>query len=162
MHTSRFQLSLVAALSVGLGLSLSSSDAIGYPAGAAVSLGSNPVTSTGGSLEPWSTTEIATAPADADLVLTDLILGVTSSNYGCRASFAVHVEDDLGQVLGVFGLSRGELTQTEPTSLVSNFNSGIRVAAGRTASIRVDSHYDNCGSSYWQIRYTATGYHAQP
>ena len=39
MVTSRFQLGLIATLAVGLGFSLSSSEAIGYPAGAAVSLG---------------------------------------------------------------------------------------------------------------------------
>ena len=162
MQTSRFQLGLMATLAVGLGFSLSSSQAIGYPAGAAVSLGSNPVVSTGGGLEPWSSVEVLTAPADSDLVITDVLLGVTSSAYYCRASFSVYLEDESGQVLGDFALSRGELDQTEATSLVSNFNSGIRVAAGSTMSIRVYSHYDNCGSSYWTVRYTASGYYAQP
>ncbi len=37
MVTSRFQLGLIAALAAGLGFSLSSSEAVGYPAGAAVS-----------------------------------------------------------------------------------------------------------------------------
>ena len=43
MQTSRFQLGLIATLAVGLGFSLSSSDAVGYPAGPAVSLGTNPI-----------------------------------------------------------------------------------------------------------------------
>ena len=43
MQTSRFQLGLIAALAMGLGLALSSSPAIGYPAGAAVSFGANPL-----------------------------------------------------------------------------------------------------------------------
>ncbi len=162
MKTSRFQLGLIATLALGLGFSLASSQAIGYPAGAAVSMGSNPLMSVGGSLEPWSSVELATAPAGQDLVITDVVLGATSSAYYCRGSFSVHVEDDSGAVLGEFALSRGELTQTEPTSLVSNFNSGILLSAGRTANIRVSSHYDNCGSSYWSFRYTASGYYAQP
>ena len=162
MQTSPFQLGLMATLAIGLGFSLSSSPAIGYPAGAAISMGANPVMSVGGSVEPWSTVEVATAPADSDLVVTDIVLGVTSTNSGCRASFSVYLEDDAGQVLGDFALSRGELDSTEATSLVSIFNSGIRVAAGRTLSARVDTHYDNCGSSYWSVRYTASGYYAQP
>ena len=43
MQTSRFQLGLIATLAVGLGFSLSSSEAVGYPSGAAVSMGANPV-----------------------------------------------------------------------------------------------------------------------
>ena len=43
MQTSRFQLALISALSIGLGLSLATTDAVGYPAGSAVSLGANPV-----------------------------------------------------------------------------------------------------------------------
>jgi hypothetical protein len=162
MQTSRFQLGLIATLAVGLGFSLSSSQAIGYPAGAAVSTGFNPVMSVGGSVEPWSTVEVATAPADSHLVLTDIVLGLTSTAYSCRGSFSVYFEDDTGKVLGDFALSRGELQQSESTSMVSNFNSGLRVAAGRIVSARVYSHYDNCGSSYWTVRYTASGYYARP
>ena len=71
MHTSRFQLSLIATLAVGLGFSLSSSQAVGYPAGAAVSLGANPLWSHGG-MSNASSAVIFTAPADKDMVLTDL------------------------------------------------------------------------------------------
>jgi hypothetical protein len=162
MQTSPFQLGLMATLAIGLGFSLSSSPAIGYPAGAAISMGANPVMSIGGSVEPWSAVEVATAPADSDLVLTDIVLGLASTDPGCRASFSVYLEDDSGQVLGDFALSRSELDKSAPTPLVSNFNSGIRVAAGRTLSVRVDTHYDNCGSSYWTTRYTVSGYYAQP
>ncbi len=48
MQTSRFQIGLITAMAAGLGATLTSSDAIGYPAGAAISLGANPVWSTGG------------------------------------------------------------------------------------------------------------------
>jgi hypothetical protein len=50
MVTSRFQLGLIATLAVGLGFSLSSSEAIGYPAGPVVSLGANPIVSVGGTI----------------------------------------------------------------------------------------------------------------
>ena len=69
MVTSRFQLGLIATLAVGLGFSLASSDAIGYPAGAAVSLGSNPVISVGGTISSTSV-ELFTAPVDQDVVVT--------------------------------------------------------------------------------------------
>jgi hypothetical protein len=38
----------------------------------------------------------------------------------------------------------------------------VGVAAGSTLSIPVNSHYDNCGSSDGTVRYTASGYCAQP
>ena len=54
MQTSRFQLGLIATLAVGLGFSLASSDAVGYPAGAAVSMGTNPLWAKGGTSVEFS------------------------------------------------------------------------------------------------------------
>ena len=48
MHNSSFQIVFVAILAGGLGYSIASGRAQGYPAGAAVSLSSNPVVSAGG------------------------------------------------------------------------------------------------------------------
>ncbi len=50
MHTSHFQLGLISVLSLALGISLSSSAAEGYPAGATVSTGSNPIINSGGAI----------------------------------------------------------------------------------------------------------------
>jgi hypothetical protein len=52
MQTSHFQLGLIATLAVGLGFSLASSNAVGYPAGSAISFHNNPVVSIGGTRGP--------------------------------------------------------------------------------------------------------------
>ena len=71
MQTSRFQLGLIAALAVGLGFSLSSSDAVGYPAGAPISLGSNPMWSQMGTVERGGgSVDVLTVPVDQVAVVT--------------------------------------------------------------------------------------------
>jgi hypothetical protein len=47
MVTSRFQLGLIATLAIALGFTLASSEAVGYPAGSAVSFHENPVVAIG-------------------------------------------------------------------------------------------------------------------
>ena len=73
MQTSRFQLGLIATLAAGLGAALSSSPAIGYPSGPVVSSGTNPVWAIGGTL-PGETRTVLTAPADQDMVVTDVLI----------------------------------------------------------------------------------------
>jgi len=72
MQTSRFQLGLIATLAVGLGFSLSSSEAVGYPAGPVVSLGTNPLWSDGGSIGAYETKEVLTVPVGQTFVVTGL------------------------------------------------------------------------------------------
>ena len=99
MQTFRSQLGLIATLAVGLGFSLASSQAIGYPAGAAVSLGSNPLWTYGGSLRSASSSDTPTtlfdAPSDQDMVLTDLSLGSTDAG-----AYPIGLLLDDGTVLG--------------------------------------------------------------
>ena len=70
MQTSRFQLGLMAVLAVGLGFSLASSDAIGYPSSSVVSLGSNPLWSRTGTVGHCSTTDLLTVPSGQVAVVT--------------------------------------------------------------------------------------------
>jgi hypothetical protein len=80
MQTSRFQLGLIATLAVGLGFSLSSSEAVGYPAGAAISMGSNPTWSKGGVLSGDDNSIVIEAPTDQSVVFTDVALSLSSTN----------------------------------------------------------------------------------
>ena len=87
MVTSRFQLGLIATLAVGLGFSLSSSEAIGYPAGAAVSLGANPVWSSAGRLESGEgSRELVVVAPEKDLVITDVVLTFDCTNCSPQVS----------------------------------------------------------------------------
>jgi len=161
MQTSRFQIGLIAVMAAGLGYTISSSRADGYPAGAAVGLGSNPLVSFGGSLAPDSAVDLTTVPGGTDLIVTDVVLHLTGEN-GCKMSGFARLVDDTGRNLGEFGLSRGELHQVAIVEPSGHFVSGLPLEAGRTLRMETGRHYDNCGVSYWQIRYTVSGYYAQP
>jgi hypothetical protein len=160
MQTSRFQLWLIATLAVGLGFSLASSDAVGYPAGAAVSMGTNPVVSSGGMISD-ATTDAVSAPGGQVLVVTDLLLSMNNSN----CSSYVTLQNSAGDIMAAAKLhsfyervDRGSygqaVTQSTPTIFKHSFGSGVPVQPGEALSI-VES--GGC-----QVAYTVSGYHAQP
>jgi len=141
MITSRFQLGLIATLAVGLGFSLASSKAIGYPAGAAVSLGANPVWSTAGAVGVSTTITVIEAPAGQDVVITDL------SMY-CSSTAHLFLRLDDGTLVGRYRVVDG-------AGLVDrSLNSGILVPAGRSVQLENES-----GS---KVFYNYSGYYAQP
>ena len=143
MVTSRFQLGLIAALAVGLGFSLSSSEAIGYPAGAAVSLGANPSWNSAGEISGSGEETLVTAPVGQDVMVTDLNL---STNYGTQQVELV-LED--GTLVGKYRVRSGASGDVD-----RSMTTGIRVSAGETLSVKYSSGYS--------IFYNVTGYYAQP
>ena len=146
MQTSRFQLGLVATLAIGLGFSLSSSQAIGYPSGSAVSMGSNPVWAQGGNFS-GGTAGYITAPADQDMVVTDILL---STRYSLeRANLTLEDGTNVGQAI-----IHGYDSDRPATPLSHQFSSGIRIPAGTYLQIN--------GSWGGDVDYTFSGYYAQP
>ena len=154
MQTSRFQLGLIATLAAGLGFSLSSSEAVGYPA-SAVSFGSNPVWSKGG-LVTESPEVVVTAPIGSDVVVTDVVLTFSDSNCYPR----VEIKDDAGEVLASFKLFLNQDSDKthQPTNIQHAFKSGIPVASGTSLSM---SQYYSAGTCS-EVNYTLSGYYAQP
>ena len=146
MQTSRFQLGLIATLAVGLGFSLASSDAVGYPAGAAVSMGTNPLWSRGGSVDSSSVSRI-NAPADQDMVVTDLLL---STPYHVEW-VTLTLEDGTNVGRAVLHGHTGERTAMV---FSHKFASGIRIPAG--SYLQIDEAVGN------GLEYTLSGYYAQP
>jgi hypothetical protein len=141
MVTSRFQLGLIATLAVGLGFSLASSEAVGYPAGAAVSLGTNPVWSTAGTVGGSTTITVIEAPADQDVVITDL------SMY-CSGAAHLFLRLDDGTLVGRYRV-------VDNAGLVNrSLNSGILVPAGRSVQLENESSPT--------VFYNYSGYYAQP
>ena len=153
MQTSRFQLGLIATLAVGLGFSLASSEAIGYPSGAAVSFGANPVWSVGGQIDSSGTTVVFTAPPEQDAVITDLYITSTCFNCTPRVTIETATERLASYRYRQFrdGGSVYEAIETHP--IKQTFQSGLRVPAGEAVSINLSSH---------SIDYTLSGYYAQP
>ena len=142
MQTSRFQLGLIATLAVGLGFSLASSHAAGYPAGATVSMGSNPLWSVGGAP---SSTETLTAPSDQDMIITDVHFSNTDAHW-------LRLEMQLAGATVASFVSDGTTDRPQ-----ISLQSGIRVPAGQTMTMGFDGYY---GLS--SARYTLSGYYAQP
>ena len=152
MHTSRYHLTLTATLAIGLGatgaLSLMPQTAVGYPAGAVVSIGTNPVSAWAGTVGVTSTT-ILTAPSDQDIVITDIHL---SCHYTCETRVEMTLSD--GSTVGSFWVSGGYGSSYDSLSIQQAFSSGIPVHAGQSLSLQ------STGGS--TVAYTLSGYHAQP
>jgi hypothetical protein len=146
MITSRFQLGLIATLAVGLGFSLASSQAIGYPAGGTISLGSNPVWSIGGDMGSGSHTVVTAA--DGDLIITDISL---SSNLPSWWRMKLQLSGGTG--LAYFS---GEDSHTRP--LNRTLSSGLRVPQGDSLVLNWEGNY----GGHSDYRYTLSGYYAQP
>ena len=141
MQTSRFQLGLIATLAVGLGFSLSSSEAVGYPAGAAVSLGANPLWVVSGSTTDGSE-DLATAPIDQDMVITDIYIKKVADWVGCPTGVQLNTG---GGVLLVYAHS---------TSMTRTYATGLIVPAGEAVKTVTPT---GC-----RVYYTLSGYYAQP
>jgi len=175
MQTSRFQLGLIATLAVGLGFSLASSEAIGYPAGSAISFGNNPVVSIGGTAYAGEAAKILlTAPADQDLVITDVVLSSTS-NLNCQRTHKTEISASSGDVLGQFETASGYTktwgsgwgASSDGRAVSHSYNTGLRVAAGDTLLVGVIQTglytVDGCDAEDSHgVRYSVSGYHAQP
>jgi len=161
MVTSRFQLGLIATLAVGLGFSLASSEAIGYPAGAAVSLGANPVWSTGG--DAVDEVSVIIAPEGQRVVVGDVVLSASGFGTwfsGSRYSTCISevTLSAAGVNLAKFRLiSAGGVSnynQIQPTVITHAFSNGLPVDEGDSLLL---NHSGNC-----DVAYTLSGYYAQP
>ncbi len=175
--TSRFHLIVTVGLAMCLGivgtLALSARNAIGYPAGAAVSVGTNPVVSAGGTIKWGEAAEaLFTAPSDQDIVITDIVLSANSNRINCKAQAWVHLQSDSGSI-GEFSLgtpvlyTAGWVTSGGQSNLVAELQSGLKLPAGETAQIVVTDEglrYD-CYTSdpdNVMVHYAISGYLAQP
>ncbi len=171
MQTSRFQLGLIATLSVGLGLALSSPMAIGYPAGSAVSYGANPVWSAGGTITGDGDAVLLTAPSDQAVVVTDIDLSISSPNGYCATVVSVGLGNSEATSvssadLGRFGLGMNRenygFTLYEPT-YSTHLQSGAKVGPGDTLQLFSDVHWSySCSTTEVSIHYMISGYYAQP
>jgi hypothetical protein len=162
MQTSRFQLGLIATLAVGLGFSLSSSEAVGYPAGAAVSMGTNPVFSVGGQLSGGDSETLSIGADDQAAVITDVILTATDRYTSCRARSRVILEDSTS-TLASFGVGHNSNSSSGLDSVLASLQSGVRIEPGIAVTITsVELHEYSCHGSNMEVEYTVSGYYAQP
>jgi hypothetical protein len=165
MLTSRFQLGLIATLAVGLGFSLASSEAIGYPAGAAISLGENPVFSAGGHLSGTESRSLTIASEEQTVIITDVMLTASDTTHSCRGNSRFTIQDSTGALasfaVGVTTDSRS-YANWQP-QLVGALQSGIRIDPGGGLTVATEAlHQGGCDGSKMEVEYTISGYYAQP
>jgi hypothetical protein len=170
MQTSAFQLGLISALSLGLGLAVSSKAAIGYPTGA-VSYGANPVVSVGGYVYQGTPETVISAPIDQDLVITDVVLASTTGTR-CKRTHQSQFNLVSGDSVAHF-VTNSAISDTynggnsdAGTDGNYHFQSGIRVPAGDAITMTVVERwaygYSCVGSaSDYPVHYTISGYLAQ-
>jgi len=153
MQTSSFQQVLIAALALGLGFSLASSDAVGYPSGPSVSVGANPVVNASGRImEFGSPTTLVVAPADQDIILTDINLQ-TPDPTGCE----VMLSSNDGVRLVTNWIEGDVRSDGFPgVKLDQSLVSGLRIPAGQDIYV----HFGSCDVT--KLYYNLRGYYAQP
>ena len=149
MQTSRFQLGLIATLAVGLGFSLTSSQAIGYPAGVAVSHGSNPVWNVAGTFTGTGGTTVYTSSGHA--IITDVLISVSDDR---PADVTMRLDDgtEIGRFL-IHGASSSYNESYPQVSVAHTFSGGLVVPEGSSLQMT---------SSRGTVYYTLSGYYAQP
>jgi len=167
MSTSRYHLTLTTGLALGLGAlvtwSISPHDAAGYPATSAISTGSNPVLAHGGRLS-YSGDEqtVFTAPADQDIVVTDVVLSGANTTYDCRGQSRVTLTTPSGGTLASFAVDQRAQVYTQTGIITAHYGSGLPVSAGESLTIHTDSGFASCPTSYHYVDYSISGYLAQP
>jgi len=158
------------AIVLGLGmicLAFAPAQSLGHPSGLAVSLGSNPIRSTAGIIDLGVTTlasAVIAAPADQDLVLTDVMLGISTENDDARVSGFVTLQGSDGTDYGVYVLQIGRIYDNGSAGGSRQYvgSTGVRIPAGVSVSLNWTSALSSHGLHRHSIAYTLSGYLAQP
>ena len=158
------------AIVLGLGmicLAFAPARSLGHPSGLAVSLGSNPIRSTAGIIDLGVTalaSAVIAAPADQDLVLTDVMLGISTEHDDARISGFVTLQGSDGTDYGVYVLQGGRIYVDVSAGGSRQYagSTGVRIPAGVSLSLSWTHAYSSHGSHRHSIAYTLSGYLAQP
>jgi len=128
--------------------------------GPMVDYGANPIVSAAGTASSTSTT-IFTAPADQDLLITDLIFSADATDHACNAR--IYMDLNNGVQLGAFTIAgdmdsdygQDDAGSTSPV-LTHRFASGLVIPASSSLQIYVN----NCSSS--NVKYTIAARKIRP
>ena len=167
MSANNVQLFAIIGLATGFGaaltMALQVNSAVGYPAGSAVSLGSNPIVSSGGRVNAEGASEVVlNGDGTNDLIVTDLLLSGTTFS-GCKGLIAVNLmRTDSGATVARMIVDARYHDYTQTGVIDSHMVSGIRLPAGANLRIETNMDYRDCSGSYYALDYTLSGYYAQP
>jgi hypothetical protein len=107
---------------------------------------------------------VIAAPADQDLVLTDVMLGISTEDDDARISGFVTLEGSDGTDYGVYVLQSGRIYEDGSAAGSRPYAgaTGVRIPAGVSVSVNWTSAFTSHGGSRHSIAYTLSGYLAQP
>ncbi len=169
MQTSHVQIGLIASLALGLGYTLSSTQAVGYPASSAISYGANPVWSAAGRLVHEDAPVLISVPSDQDLIVTDVQLGMSDqdSDFNCMTKWTIDLLDG-DDSFGTWAMqqyrhySDGDSWTPGVDHIDSNYTSGLRIPAGTALTLTASKLYemDCTGDNF--VHYNISGYYTQP
>ena len=170
MQNTRFQTAVITALALGLGFSLASSQAVGYPAAAAISGGVNPVQSFAGNIPGTGSTSLFTVPAEQDFIVTDISFAATSTDTDCMDMIDAQLTTESGAI-AVYDLSTrycySSNCYSDGAHVGLSLTSGLRVPSGSTLNLETNLYnswtWSGCSSGRdTKVKYTVAGYYAQP
>jgi hypothetical protein len=165
MASSHFQIVLISLLSAGLVALVSSSPASGYPAGAAVSLGSNPIRSGAGEIDipsSVSTGDIVSSTPDQQLVITDVMVGFFQKHNHCRGAGVARLKGSDGVLYGSIPVYSATLGNAASQASQISATSGFLIPTDISIHIDWEWGWRECDSSYYTLAYNLTGYLATP
>ncbi len=152
---------LIALLSAGLGALASSSPASGYPAGAAVSLGSNPVRSGAGELyipSSASTSTIISSSAEHELVITDIMVGFYQKANRCRGAVMARLRGSDGTLYASIPVYSTTLGSSSSQSSQISATYGFQIPTDTSIHIEWEWGWRECDGSTYTLAYNLTGY----
>ena len=141
-------------------------DAVAHPGAGVVSTGVNPVRSASGRFALSSTgsaADVIAAPADQDLILTDVVMGIAMKDNDARYSGFIELKGSDGKTYGVYAMTSSRLWDGMSSSS-EQFSgpTGTRVPAGVSITLDWDFTYNNLSGTHYEFTYALSGYLAQP
>jgi hypothetical protein len=166
MESSRFSILLIALLSCSLGIALSSGPAIGYPAGAAVSHGTNPVRSGSGSMgissDATSSATLLSSTDQQQLIITDVLIGFVQQQNHCRGSGEARIVGSDGATYANIPVYSTTLGNASSHATQISTQSGFVIPQNTTVHVQWYWGWNECSRSDFQLAYNLTGYLSTP
>jgi hypothetical protein len=142
------RLSMLATTCIAIGWTVVSNPAQGHPSGMVVSTGTNPIVNVAGQLSSSAWVTVMTAPADQDIVVTDLVFSANHSGAGEPELRLGSTSTTVGRYF-IFG---GSYNGGGPAHF--SLLTGIRIPAGDSLELNINT------TNY--VNYSLSGYYAQP
>ena len=165
MESSRFSIALIAVLSVSLGAALTASPAEGYPGGAAISQGSNPVRSGSGSIHIESTPstgDIIASTATQQLIITDLMIGFVQQSNHCRGAGEARLVGSDGVTYANIPVHSTTLNNAQTMSTQFSARSGFAIPTNTAVHLEWVWAWNECSRGEFGLAYNLTGYLSTP